>query len=319
MAASSKWVEGIGAETPVEEAARKSLQPRLTVVSHLLPVAAHLASHDIEHVHRLRVATRRATAALKLYRECVPPRQYRWMKKRLRKIRRAAGDARDLDVLSERLMHEYGERVAPVIECIARDRAAVQPAIVRVAERCRSKDRLVRKTAAVLHSIRLPRIVGEADESREFRAWAASRFGEIAESFVAAMPTESSSPAELHQFRIRAKALRYAIELVAPAFDPQLRKSLYPLVEELQERLGTVQDHVAAAARCEAWAARTHDEALQETLRELAEAENRGLSDAIHGFHAWWTDDRIAEVHRLIATATVTHELPAEPSELRQT
>src|SRR5262245_41447558 len=114
MPTSSKWIDGIGPETPVEEAARRSLEPRLAAVSHMLPMAAHLASHDIEHVHRLRVATRRATSALKLYRECVPPKRYRWLKKRLRSVRRAAGDARDLDVLAGRLMREYGERVMPV-------------------------------------------------------------------------------------------------------------------------------------------------------------------------------------------------------------
>ena len=112
-----------------------------------------------------------------------------------------------------------------------------------------------------------------------------SKLAKVAGQFVVAMPNESSSTAELHQFRIRAKALRYAIELVAPAFEPELRKELYPLVEELQERLGRIQDHVTAAERCHNWAANTRDEALQETLRELAEAENRGLIDAVREFH----------------------------------
>src|SRR2546421_3740321 len=101
MASSSKWIEGIGPETRIEEAARRSLEPRLAAVGHYLPMAAHLAEHDVEHVHRLRVATRRAVAALKLYRKLLPKKPARWMKKRLRKIRRAAGDARDLDVLAK--------------------------------------------------------------------------------------------------------------------------------------------------------------------------------------------------------------------------
>ena len=62
MAASAKWVEGLAPDCTIEEAARRSLGPRLSSVVHLLPMAAHLAEHDIEHVHRLRVATRRATA-----------------------------------------------------------------------------------------------------------------------------------------------------------------------------------------------------------------------------------------------------------------
>src|SRR5262245_27990506 len=126
MAASAKWIEGIGPESAVDDAARRSLEPRLSTVAHCLPLAAHLAEHDIEHVHRLRVATRRASAALKLYRDLLPRRARRWVKKRLRKIRRAAGDARDFDVLATRLVEDYGRRVAPIVEIVLTERAAVQ-------------------------------------------------------------------------------------------------------------------------------------------------------------------------------------------------
>lgn len=322
MPASIKWIEGLGPESSVEDAARRTLQLRLAAVSHLLPMAAHLASHDVEHVHQLRVATRRATAALKLYRDCVPRKQFRWFKNRLRKIRRAAGDARDLDVLADRLAREYGERVSPVIDLIARERAAVQPAIVRVAERCRSSDRLVLKTAKLLQSVQMPVVEGQSAEAHSFRDWSAAQFAATAEQFNAAMPTESSTPSELHQFRIRAKALRYSIELVASAFDPALRKSLYPLIEKLQERLGTIQDHVAAAARCREWESNTRHEALQETLRELAEAEDRGLADAIRVFKAWWTDDRVAKVQELLKLQIVptlrvgTHDADAPAADV---
>src|SRR5215212_9146615 len=106
MAPSGKWIDGIGPETTVADAARRSLEPRLAVIAHSLPLAAHFAEHDIVHVHRLRVATRRAAAALKLYCDWLPRKSARWIKKRLRKIRRAASEARDLDVLIERLQRE---------------------------------------------------------------------------------------------------------------------------------------------------------------------------------------------------------------------
>ena len=143
-------------------------------------MAAHLAAHDVEHVHRLRVATRRASAALKLYRDCVGDKPARWMKKWLRKIRRAAGDARDLDVLADRLAHDYGEPAAPIVELIAKDREAVQPAIVEVAERCRQDDWFVRKTAKLLKSIGHPKKKDET-ESALFRDWAKIKFAEVAD------------------------------------------------------------------------------------------------------------------------------------------
>src|SRR3954467_8235956 len=127
MAASGKWIEGIGAETTIADAARRSLEPRLAVVAHTLPLAAHLAEHDIEHVHRLRVATRRAAAALKLYRALVPLKRGRWVKKRLRKIRRAASEARDVDVLIKRLARDQATGTQPIIDFLIAKRAAVQP------------------------------------------------------------------------------------------------------------------------------------------------------------------------------------------------
>ena len=92
MLPSGKWIDGIDPDGSVEDAARRSLKARLTAVAQALPLAAHLADHDVEHVHRLRVATRRAIAALKLYRDWLPDKPARWLKKRLKKIRRAAGE-----------------------------------------------------------------------------------------------------------------------------------------------------------------------------------------------------------------------------------
>src|SRR5215212_5938250 len=125
MAASGKWIDGIGPETTVAEAASRSLEPRLAVIAHSLPLAAHLAEHDIEHVHRLRVATRRAAAALKLYRDWLPRKSTRWIKKRLRQIRRAASEARDLDVLIERLQRELGAQAEPIVQFLGKRRAAL--------------------------------------------------------------------------------------------------------------------------------------------------------------------------------------------------
>jgi CHAD domain-containing protein len=302
MAASGKWIDGISAETRVDEAARRSLEPRLATVVQNLPLAAHLAEHDIEHVHRLRVATRRAVAAVKLYRDWLADKPARRMKKRLRKIRRAAGDARDLDVLAKRLAEDYGEPAAPIVELIAEERAAVQPAIVEIADRCRRDDRFVHQTRKLLDRIRPPKIDDNSQQpSDEFGPWTAEQLANLADRFLDAMPNEESDVATLHQFRIRAKALRYAIELIAPAFAPELRYDLYPVVEELQERLGQVQDHVTARHRFQTWTDKfPDDDGRRLLLTELVEAETRRTTDAVREFHAWWNGDRVERVRTLL-------------------
>src|SRR4051812_6106546 len=155
MAPSGKWIDGIGPETSVADAARRSLETRLAVIAHYLPLAAHLAEHDIEHVHRLRVATRRAGAALKLYRDWLPQKPARWMKKRLRKIRRAASEARDLDVLVERMRREPGAAADPFVRFLVAKRRAVQPNLVALADDMRRDDRFIFKAAKLLNKIAL--------------------------------------------------------------------------------------------------------------------------------------------------------------------
>jgi CHAD domain-containing protein len=293
MAASAKWIEGIGPESAVDDAARRSLEPRLATVAHCLPLAAHLAEHDIEHVHRLRVGTRRASAALKLYRDLLPRRARRWVKKRLRKIRRAAGDARDFDVLATRLVEDYGHRVAPIVEIVLTERVAVQSGIIDIADSCRRDDRFARKTSKLIEGIQSPENHdnGEHDAER-FSKWAAAELGKVADKFVGALPDETSDVVALHQFRIRAKRLRYAIELVARGFGPELREDLFPIIEEVQERLGRVQDLVSARARFQTWSARDIDHDQRTLLYELSLEESRRQADEVQDFHAWWSGDQ---------------------------
>jgi CHAD domain-containing protein len=308
MQPSGKWIDGIDAGGTVEDAARRSLQARLTSVIHALPLAAHLADHDVEHVHRLRVATRRAIAALKLYRESLPRKSARWLKKRLKKIRRAAGDARDIDVLGAHLVKEYGERAAAVAEVVAARRANVQTAIVDVAESCRHGDRLVRKVSKLLAGIESQS--GDEQAKTKFGEWAELQLSESSRSFFDALPGESSDTTALHEFRIRGKELRYTIELVVAAFGPELRDEVYPVVEKLQERLGDVQDHVTAIATLCEWANDAGSADLQASLRELAEEERESLIDAVGDFRNWWTHERVETLRTGLAhvaqTDTVT-------------
>lgn len=304
MSQSSKWIEGIAPDGGVYEAARLSLEARLKAVAHWLPLASHQASEDVEYVHRLRVATRRATAALKLYRDWLPRRPRRWLKKQLREIRRAAGEARDLDVLADRFKGELGGRPTGLLDQIAEQRTAAQGAIVDVAARCSDKDRYLRKVHQLLAGIgghRSPRRpVGDHHGKNEtvgcFRRWAHERLDEVVARSFAALPGNSDDPAVLHKFRIRVKALRYAIELLAPAFGPELREVQYPVVEQLQERLGRINDYVTGAARLRKWSLATGDAQLEEMLDALVEQEHVRLAEEIAEFHRWSTSERVAQL-----------------------
>src|SRR5262249_55834949 len=96
--AEGKWISDLKPGSPLAEAARHVLFVRLQVVKDCLPRAALEADRDIEYVHQLRVGTRRADAALRIFKVCLPKKVQGEARRRLRKLRRAAGAARDWDV-----------------------------------------------------------------------------------------------------------------------------------------------------------------------------------------------------------------------------
>ncbi len=214
------------------------------------------------------------------------------MKKRLRKIRRAAGDARDLDVLIARLGREPSVQRGGVVCFLAEKRVAVQPAIVELAEQLRHEDRFIRKTARLVNKIAAPDEIGGSAPTNCFRVWAPRKLAELAAAFVEKMPKVAVEIEVLHQFRIRAKALRYAIELLAPGFGPQLREELYPAVEELQERLGKITDHIAAMKLLAEGQSRVAGDAGQEVAHGLLEMERSRQIEDLQDFQQWWTPDR---------------------------
>lgn len=132
MVRSSKWIKGTKRQQPITAVASRLLRKRLKVVWYYAPLATKRWDEDNEYVHQLRVATRRARAALHIFADLLPQRKARWLKRRLRELRTTAGKARDLDVLAERLQsiaqETKGSHLGPVIEqVLSRRRKAQKP------------------------------------------------------------------------------------------------------------------------------------------------------------------------------------------------
>src|SRR5262245_53843250 len=65
--ADNKWMIELAGDTPLADAARQVLAARLGLVPERLAGALTEPDRDLEHVHQLRVATRRAGAALAVF------------------------------------------------------------------------------------------------------------------------------------------------------------------------------------------------------------------------------------------------------------
>lgn len=248
--AEGKWVEGLTATTPVADAARAVLTARLAVVREFLPLAAEKPFENIEYVHQLRVGTRRAAAALRVFADALPPKPLKAVKRNLRTIRRAAGDARDYDVF-----------LASLPGAKPLGTAAGRPALdflmgYAVGERTAAQARLVAAVAEVG-----PQFLEQCDDlptrtrapedgaATNFGSLAAIQLGTLFREFTADVDANPTAPEALHALRIAAKRLRYAIEIFAGGFPPALKDEVYPAVEEVQELLGGVQDAVVGVER----------------------------------------------------------------------
>ena len=296
MARDGKWIDHVDRDVPVSVGARRVLSARLRSVWRQLPLAALDSHRDIEHIHQLRVATRRAMAALEIYEPLLPARRGAWMVKQLKRARRAAGDARDLDVLVKRLKETVSTRrddaYQSLLERVRQLRREAQIPVVELQRKLlrghfrRKANKLVRKTRW-----RDPLYAEPSFED-------ASRLSlaQALEPIWIASDAEPTDVAALHRLRIQLKRLRYSMEIFAGGFEPAFRRELYPVIESAQELLGAVNDHAAAAARFQTWRSQWNNAHLDGPLDELLAAERAALAEARSVYLAYWTSERRADL-----------------------
>lgn len=303
MAASSKWLVIDRGDAPVTRVASRTLRKRLQAVWTILPLACEPAG-DPERVHQLRVATRRALAAIEAFDRLIPRKQREWFTRQLRRLRRAAGEARDLDVLTDRLQLERQSR-----------RQEASPATSRSANARAARSRLVamlsRQRAVSRQPIReayerlldadwprraerlLDRVATRTDE-RRFDDYARRRFRPIVNRFFAIADRKMRSAEELHAFRIEGKKVRYVLEIFGGVFSPAIRARCTDALEQLQETLGEFTDHSAAADRFRRWSREASVAAHREALVRLRRDEQQQADDARQVFSEWWNQRRRA-------------------------
>ncbi len=86
------------------------------------------------------------------------------------------------------------------------------------------------------------------------------------------------------------------MEVFAAAFGPAFREQLYPLIEDLQEKLGAVNDHANAQNRYLQWLDETRDESQRLILGKLIAVETAALQSSTKAFLNWWTPARAADL-----------------------
>ncbi len=238
-----KWIGGLEPSMPLADAVRRVLDVRLAAVERLLPLASDRADEDVEHVHQLRVATRRADAALRIFGSSLPRKRLAKARSRLKRLRRAAGAARECDVHS-RLIEDDLEGAPP-----APAAKALRATATWIQRRRREAQDAIRDAASDMTPAKLERRRRRLLESVKEKAAGGPTLADACRSQVPALVAALVDADEaglddfesLHRLRIAAKRLRYALEVFAPCFGPGFRAT-YAIVEDLQETLGAVND-----------------------------------------------------------------------------
>lgn len=211
-------------------------------------------SRDIEYIHRMRVATRRLRSGLALFGAHIAEKRSLIWFRRIRKLTRALGEARDTDVqiahldeLQQSLDPPYRSGVRRLLLRMKQRRRDLQSKVLEaltdfeqsgiiteMAQRLAPLD--IYRDTLDLHDVELLRFAGDAITARldEFLA-----FAEIVD--------QPERVEELHAMRIAAKHLRYTAEFFAPLYENELKGHLKAL-RFAQDTLGAIHD-------CDVWIA----------------------------------------------------------------
>lgn len=291
------WLVLAAASTPVGRVAARTLRGRLEAVWTELAAAVHDPG-DAERVHRLRVATRRTLAAFDVFRDLMPPKRSAWFERRLAEIRRAAGDARDLDVLTGRLSSPQNPRP----KAAARSRLVAMLARQRDDSRAPIHDlhgRLVAAGWCDRVDALLARIPAGSRQP-SFEAYAREHFKPIVDRFFAKADRKLHDDDDVHRLRIAGKKFRYALEIFAPVIPQRSRVRCHEALERLQETLGEFTDHASAADRFRRMSRDRRIGLDVDALEGLCRTESALAAEARKAFVKWWDGRRRRDLRRTI-------------------
>ncbi|MFI4909989.1 MAG: CHAD domain-containing protein [Steroidobacterales bacterium] len=200
-----------------------------------------------EALHKLRVTARRMQTVLNLFRSCLPA-GLRRSQPTLKGLLDALGVVRDADIRLEaansfRRGLPEGDRAGldPLLQHLQSERTRARTIMLRALDAKRTRDWL----DTLPDQLTRAPLPTASVSARNAPALAVvpdlidQRYRKLRKS--ARRLTRKSSIPEFHQVRVRAKKLRYALEVIAPTYGKPAEKMLAAL-HKLQSKLGTQHD-----------------------------------------------------------------------------
>lgn len=231
-------------------------------------------NQDIEPVHQARVASRRMRAGLRMFGDCFDAKTAGQWRKRIRRLTRGLGRARDLDVHIEFLdeflagLEEKDRRHRPGVERLrlrlCQQREAIQPKVIRTLDALQKGNFMAEMAGELEKELFQLRHAGVTLQSRYVFARTAMHIRQGRQDVLGheeALSDPDDSEGH-HQLRIAAKRLRYTMEICDAAYEGQLRP-IVKAIKKVQSLLGDIHD-------CDVWIGYVQEFMGQERVRTIA-------------------------------------------------
>ena len=279
---------------------------RVAIASALLRVVEHdpLARlGEPEGVHQVRVAFRRLRSDLRTLGDAVDEEWHDRIEPRLRAVSAALSEARDLDVLTDRLHEDAADAtaaLAPLFDELATRRATARTALRAALEAPEYAALLDELVAAIDAPPAGP--AGPADAATglprlAMAAW--RRFERRARAL-----GSGDGDAEFHRARVAAKRARYAVELAArllPGRQASAAAKFARKIARVQDQLGELQDAAVADVTIRDTLARHSGRAYAFEAGRLVERQRAHAAAARAAFLAAWPKLRRAKLRSWVS------------------
>ncbi|MCB1099152.1 MAG: CHAD domain-containing protein [Verrucomicrobiae bacterium] len=232
--------------------------------------AVALEGCDPEGVHQMRVASRRLSTALDVFRKCLPAKKVKSLDKEIHWVTRSLGKVRDLDVFCEAIQSDSDEDapLAKFREHVASTRRVAQE---ELAATLGSERYLAFKQnfGDFLNALSEGDVDPESSHDTLEMARTVVPHAVTKVRHDGAKISKSSLDEDLHRLRLDAKHLRYRLELFAPVVPGGLEEPL-KACRKLQKFLGEHQDACMANQRIHCFRkSHTMDDCERQHLKKL--------------------------------------------------
>ena len=277
--------------TETQRSAGSVIHDRFAVVARDLQEVADNGLSE-ESQHDLRIACRRAEAAIWLCRDVGGLRSWRWLRGKLKSLREACNSSRDDDVLRSWLKRSSLDVPRSLHRELKARQKRARPAIVKLSTQLSASRRFQQVAKGIVKHL------AEMGHGVELASNFSHRLFEQLDRFVIALPTNHNDLAALHSMRVMTKRFRYSSEIVSEIW-PQLDLvELRELLQSVQKRAGTIHDLDVGRRRLSKLIAGHKKQSARQLLRAMSD---EGLKEQ-REFWSWWIS---LPIEQTLANTTV--------------